>query len=39
MVLVKYLKYFSSFYCRLNRPGKRFCGYSRKEKGDSPWFW
>ena len=32
MVLVKNLKFFSSFYCRLNRPGKRFCRYSRKEK-------
>ena len=33
MVLVKNLKFFSSFYRRLNRPGKCFCCYSRKEKG------
>ena len=33
MVLVKNLKFFSSFYHRLNRPGTCFCCYSRKEKG------
>ena len=32
MVLVKNLNFFSSFYRRLNRPGKCFCCYSRKEK-------
>ena len=30
---VKKCKIFSSFYCRLNKPGKCFCRYSRKEKG------
>ena len=33
MVLVKNLNFFSFFYCRLNRPGKCFCCYSRKERG------
>ena len=33
MVLVKNLQFFSSFYCGLNRLGKCFCCYSRKEKG------
>ena len=33
MILVKNLNNFLFFYCRLNRPGKRFCRYSRKEKG------
>ena len=32
MVLIKNLNFFTFFYCRLNRPGKRFCRYSRKEK-------
>ena len=29
----KKIEFFSCFYCRLNRPGKHFCRYSRKEKG------
>ena len=33
MVLLKILHFFSSFYCGLNRLGKCFCCYSRKEKG------
>ena len=33
MVLLKILHFFSSFYCGLNRLGKSFCCYSRKEKG------
>ena len=32
MVLLKILHFFSSFYCGLNRLGKCFCCYSRKEK-------
>ena len=32
MVLVKNLKFFSSFYCRLNRPGKLFVDILERKK-------